>query len=41
MSQPPRSRSLFRPAGGPDQSVLEENRALLRDISRRKILRGG
>jgi DMSO/TMAO reductase YedYZ molybdopterin-dependent catalytic subunit len=33
-------RSLFRPPGGIDQSALEENRALVRDIDRRKILRG-
>jgi DMSO/TMAO reductase YedYZ molybdopterin-dependent catalytic subunit len=41
MSESPPSRSLFRPKSGIDQSVLEENRALLRDIDRRKILRGG
>jgi DMSO/TMAO reductase YedYZ molybdopterin-dependent catalytic subunit len=41
MSRRPPSRSLLRPAGGIDQSVLEENRALLRAIDRRRILRGG
>ena len=40
MAPRPRSRSLFRPAHGLDQSVLEENRALLRAIDRRKVLRG-
>jgi DMSO/TMAO reductase YedYZ molybdopterin-dependent catalytic subunit len=41
MSLPPRSPSPFRPARRIDQSVLAENRALLRVIDRRKILRGG
>lgn len=40
MSPRPPSSSPFRPAKGVDQSVLEENRALLRSIDRRKILRG-
>src|SRR5262245_14193903 len=40
MAPHPPSRSLFRPASGIDQSVLEENRALLRAIDRRKVLRG-
>jgi DMSO/TMAO reductase YedYZ molybdopterin-dependent catalytic subunit len=34
------SPSIFRPASGIDQSVLQENRKLLQDIDRRKILRG-
>jgi len=34
------SRSFFRPKGGVDQSVLEEHKALVEDINRRKILRG-
>src|SRR5262245_7685761 len=40
---PPRplSGSLFRPKRAIDQSALDENRALLRQIDRRKILRGG
>lgn len=33
--------SVFRPKHGIDQSVLDENRALLRSIDRRKVLRGG
>jgi DMSO/TMAO reductase YedYZ molybdopterin-dependent catalytic subunit len=33
--------SVFRPQRGPDQSPLSENRKLLEEISRRKILRGG
>ena len=41
MSLPPRSPSPFRPARGVDQSVLAENRALIRAIDRRRILRGG
>ena len=41
MSEPPRSPSPFRPARGVDQSVLAENRALIRAIDRRRILRGG
>ena len=32
--------SIFRPAKPVDQSVLEENRALVEDINRRGILRG-
>src|SRR5262249_23707878 len=40
MSRRPLSRSLFRPPVGIDQSVLEENRGLIRAIDRRKILRG-
>src|SRR3974390_1170088 len=35
------SPSVFRPANGVDQSVLEENRALIADIDRRNLLRGG
>jgi hypothetical protein len=35
------SPSVFRPANGVDQSVLEENRALVADINRRNLLRGG
>ena len=34
------SPSIFRPAAGIDQSVLQENKALLQEIDRRKILRG-
>jgi DMSO/TMAO reductase YedYZ molybdopterin-dependent catalytic subunit len=34
------SRSIFRPAAGIDQSVLQENKKLLAEIDRRKILRG-
>jgi len=34
------SPSIFRPEHGIDQSVLEDNKALLADIDRRKILRG-
>ena len=34
------SPSIFRPASGIDQSVLQENRKLLQEIDRRKILRG-
>lgn len=41
MSKPPRSSSHFRPASRIDQSVLEENRKLVADIDRRKVLRGG
>ena len=41
MSQRSPSPSLFRPKQPIDQSVLEENRALLRAIDRRKLLRGG
>ena len=32
--------SIFRPKGGIDQSVLQENKALVADINRRKILTG-
>src|SRR6516225_9422253 len=35
------SPSVFRPANGVDQSVLAENRALIADIDRRNLLRGG
>lgn len=35
-----RRPSLFRPKGPIDQSILAENRALLEDIDRRKLLRG-
>ena len=41
MSLRPRSPSLFRPKRAIDQSVLEENRKLVQDIDRRKLLRGG
>jgi DMSO/TMAO reductase YedYZ molybdopterin-dependent catalytic subunit len=41
MSQRGPSPSLFRPERAIDQSVLEENRALLQGIDRRKLLRGG
>lgn len=41
MSKRSTPSSLFRPAQGVDQSSLEENRALLADISRRKVLTGG
>ena len=34
------STSIFRPKAGIDQSVLEENKALVKDINRRKILTG-
>jgi len=34
------SPSIFRPQGGIDQSVLNEHKALVEDINRRKILRG-
>jgi DMSO/TMAO reductase YedYZ molybdopterin-dependent catalytic subunit len=34
------SPSRFRPSGGVDQSVLDNNKALLAEIDRRKILRG-
>ena len=34
------SPSVFRPKGGIDQSVLEDNRKLIAEIDRRKILRG-
>src|SRR3989440_10089031 len=34
------SPSIFRPAGGVDQSVLQENSALVEDINRRGLLRG-
>jgi DMSO/TMAO reductase YedYZ molybdopterin-dependent catalytic subunit len=34
------SPSIFRPQGGIDQSILEEHKALLEDINRRKLLRG-
>ncbi len=40
MSQRSPSPSLFRPKRAIDQSVLEENRALVQSIDRRKILRG-
>ena len=35
------SPSPFRPRQPVDQSVLEENRTLIREIDRRKLLRGG
>jgi DMSO/TMAO reductase YedYZ molybdopterin-dependent catalytic subunit len=34
------SPSIFRPPGGVDQSVLEQNKKLIAEIDRRKILRG-
>ena len=34
------SPSAFRPAGGVDQSVLDNNRELIAEIDRRKLLRG-
>jgi DMSO/TMAO reductase YedYZ molybdopterin-dependent catalytic subunit len=34
------SRSLFRPKDGIDQGVLKDNKALLAEIDRRKLLRG-
>src|SRR5258707_2912268 len=34
------STSIFRPKAGIDQSVLEENKALVKDINRRRILTG-
>lgn len=34
------SPSIFRPKGGVDQSVLEENQKLVADINRRNLLRG-
>jgi len=36
----PPSRSVFRPQGGVDQSVLEEHRDLVEGIDRRRVLRG-
>jgi DMSO/TMAO reductase YedYZ molybdopterin-dependent catalytic subunit len=41
MSLRPPTPSLFRPKRAIDQSVIEENRALIRTIDRRKILGGG
>ncbi|MEZ0212568.1 MAG: molybdopterin-dependent oxidoreductase [Xanthobacteraceae bacterium] len=35
-----RPMSLFRPRRGPDQTILRENRALVEEIDRRKLLRG-
>jgi len=32
--------SLFRPRAGTSQAAIEENRALVRDITRRNLLRG-
>ena len=40
MSLKPLSPSIFRPQGGVDQRVLSEHKALIREIDRRKILRG-
>src|SRR3569832_2358652 len=34
------SPSIFRPKQGVDQSVMDENRKLVRDINRRNLLRG-
>ena len=39
MIRPP-SRSIFRPKNGVDQSVLKENKQLIREIDRRNVLRG-
>lgn len=36
----PRTPSLFRPSTGPDPSLLVENRRLVAEIDRRKLLRG-
>jgi DMSO/TMAO reductase YedYZ molybdopterin-dependent catalytic subunit len=36
----PPSQSVFRPIGGIDQSVLEENRELVNHIDRRNVLKG-
>jgi hypothetical protein len=41
MSNRSPSLSVFRPAKGVDQSTLEEHRALVADINRRNLLRGG
>jgi DMSO/TMAO reductase YedYZ molybdopterin-dependent catalytic subunit len=41
MSNRSPSLSVFRPAEGVDQSTLEEHRALVADINRRNLLRGG
>ena len=34
------SSSIFRPKGGVDQSVMEDNKKLVADINRRNLLRG-
>ena len=34
-------RSLFRPAAHPDPAILDDHRALIRSIERRKLIRGG
>jgi DMSO/TMAO reductase YedYZ molybdopterin-dependent catalytic subunit len=34
-------KSLFRPAKRPDSAVLDDHRGLLRDLERRKLIRGG
>ena len=34
------SRSIFRPKAGIDQSILKENKRLIDEIDRRKVLRG-
>ena len=39
MTKPP-SRSIFRPRGGVNQDLLDENRKLIETIDRRKVLRG-
>jgi len=39
MIRPP-SRSIFRPKNGIDQSVLKENKQLIKEIDRRNVLRG-
>jgi len=40
MSLKPLSPSIYRPKGGVDQRVLSEHEALIREIDRRRILRG-
>jgi DMSO/TMAO reductase YedYZ molybdopterin-dependent catalytic subunit len=41
MSNRSPSRSVFRPKQAIDQSALEENKALVEDINRRNLIRGG
>ncbi len=40
MSNRSPSRSIFRPVNGVDQGIMEDNRKLIADINRRKLLRG-
>jgi DMSO/TMAO reductase YedYZ molybdopterin-dependent catalytic subunit len=40
MTLKPPSRSIFRPSAAIDQSVIEENKRLIAEIDRRRILRG-